>query len=64
MTKLFLFFKIIDKFGKIYNLDVEELVNLAGFGAGTCCNGERTFESCHPDEIMGGLLRWWLGAGL
>ena len=32
MTKLFLFFKIIDKFGKIYNLGVEELVNLAGFG--------------------------------
>ena len=32
MTKLFFIFKIIDKFGKIYNLDVEELVNLAGFG--------------------------------
>ena len=22
-------------------------------GTGACCNGERTFESCHPDEIMG-----------
>ena len=32
MTKLFFIFKIIDMFGKIYNLDVEELVNLAGFG--------------------------------
>ena len=31
MMKLFFYFKFIDKFGK-YNLDVEELVNLAGFG--------------------------------
>ena len=31
MMKLFFYFKIIDKL-EIYNLDVEELVNLAGFG--------------------------------
>ena len=31
MMKLFFDFKIIDKL-EIYNLDVEELVNLTGFG--------------------------------